>query len=98
MCQDSFRLKKLFNPLSEARYKSAKKVFRKVQGCNNQKDDAPSAGICLKIIWRHRSFRCYTLQMEKRLSQPRGGRVLSLLSMIFSIGRLIFLITPQIQP
>jgi len=36
--------------MGEARYENAKKVFRRVQGSNNQKDDATSSGICLKII------------------------------------------------
>ncbi len=41
--------KKLFNPMGEARQENAKKVFRRVQGDANQKDDATSSGNCLKI-------------------------------------------------
>jgi hypothetical protein len=45
-----FASKKLFNPMGEARYETAKKVFRRVQGGDNQKDDATSSGNCFKII------------------------------------------------
>jgi len=36
--------------MGEARYENAKKVFRRVQGGDNQKDDATSSGNCFKII------------------------------------------------
>jgi hypothetical protein len=45
-----FASKKLFNSMGEARYENTKKVFRRVQVDDNQKDDATSSGICLKII------------------------------------------------